>query len=164
MTTLPVIDPERTEFGFARTKCGCTNCREHCTHTPGNLVPADLERLFPGKLSSYSWVRRYLRASPGAIVAKAGRVFRIHTLVPARKEDGSCIFLEEDGCCGIHELAPYGCAFFDCHQSKAEADQRSVAGLNDIAQAFFGDELYAKLWRQLHEAGLTVPGPETTRR
>lgn len=54
-----------------------------------------------------------LLASPGAIVMQAGRVFQIPTLVPRRKPDGSCIFLDENDRCRIHEVSPFGCFSMD---------------------------------------------------
>ena len=42
---LPLRDPSRTEFGFARSICACPACRVFCHYVPGFLVPSDLERL-----------------------------------------------------------------------------------------------------------------------
>jgi hypothetical protein len=106
---------------------------------------------------------RYLLASPGAIVAKAGRLFRIPTLVPARRSDDACIFLTADNRCSIHPVSPYGCAFFDSHMSKQQAERRSVAGLNQIANAWKNDENYAEIWGVLCAKGRFAPGPEEGR-
>jgi hypothetical protein len=92
-----------------------------------------------------SWESRYLLASPGAIVAKAGRAFRIPTLVPARRSNRACIFLTDDNRCSIHAVSPCGCAFFDSHMSKAQADRRSIAGLNAIAWEWQNDGVYAAI-------------------
>lgn len=97
--TLPVIDPGRNEFGFGRTVCGCPDCVSNCRFIPGYLVPADLcrngEQLAPGD-DLLAWSRDHLLASPGAQVMRGGRVFRIRTLVPARRSDGACRFLTAD--------------------------------------------------------------------
>src|SRR6516162_6121893 len=96
---LPVIDPARSEFGFTRTICACTSCTASCRHIPGYLVPDDLVRLrdllSPGE-DLLTWSRGNLLASPGALVARGGQLFRIPTLVPARKSDRSCRFLTAD--------------------------------------------------------------------
>jgi Fe-S-cluster containining protein len=99
----------------------------------------------------------YLLASPGATVMKDGRVFQIPTLVPRRKEDGSCKFLDENNRCTIHAVSPYGCAFFDAHQPDEEANLRSSRGLQEIARHWAGGakvSAYVLLWRLLYAAGL----------
>jgi hypothetical protein len=94
---------------------------------------------------------------------QAGKVFRILTLVPARREDGACIFLTAESHCGIHAVAPYGCAFFDWDMDAAEADRRSAEGLRAILAAWFAGGRYAQVWAALHEAGLCAPAPEVGR-
>ncbi len=110
---LPVNDPERTEFGFARTVCACPDCTLNCQYIPGYLIPADLERIgqyhAPGA-EIFDWARGHLLASPGAMVRRGDAVFRIPTLVPARRPDGACLFLTADERCAIHVVAPFGCA------------------------------------------------------
>jgi len=93
-----------------------------------------------------------------------GRVFRIPTLVPQRKPDGSCKFLESDGC-AIHTVSPYGCAMFDAHQSPAEANRRSARGLQEIAREWAREarSMYVCLWRMLDAAGLRAVPPEIAR-
>jgi hypothetical protein len=131
------------------------------------LIPADLARIAafqePG-MDVLAWAQRHLLASPGALVARHGNLFRIATLVPARRDDGACLFLTPEGSCRIHSVAPFACAFFDDHMSRAEADRRSARGLMDILQAFQGDTLYARVWTMLQEAGRVAPAPEDARR
>lgn len=94
--SLPIVDLTRTEFGFARSVCACPACVRFCRHMPGYLIPADLDRirLHVGSSAEWlTWAAAHLRASPGALVMRASRVFRIPTLVPARRTDGGCIFL-----------------------------------------------------------------------
>jgi Fe-S-cluster containining protein len=164
---LPVLDPARTEFGFERTQCACAPCTANCYHIPGYLIPADLARIAafhqPGR-EFISWAHRHLLASPGALVAQKGRLFRIPTLVPARRDDGACVFLTPEGSCRIHPVAPFACAFFDHHMSGTEADRRSARGLMEIARAFQSGTLYAQVWVMLHQAGLVAPAPEDARR
>src|SRR4051812_14553427 len=114
--SLALVDPSRSEFGFSRTQCACPECVRSCEHVPGYLVPADLQRmrdqLAPGQ-DLTEWARKHLLASPGALVMRAGQMFRIRTLVPARRTDGACLFLTADRHCAIHRASPFGCAFFD---------------------------------------------------
>jgi hypothetical protein len=110
-----------------------------------------------------TWVRDCLLASPGALVARGGKVFRIPTLVPARRPDGACLFLTDDDRCAIHAVAPFGCAFFDVHQDTAEADERSTAGLRAVLADWLKDGPYAEVWQALAAAGLRAPPPEVGR-
>src|SRR5215469_8456673 len=132
---LPVIDPGRTEFGYPRSGCACPDCTAGCRHLPGYLIPADLDRLrahLAPDAELLSWARGCLLASPGALVARGGELFRIPTLVPARRPDGACQFLTEADACAIHAVSPFGCAFFDTHLAGAEANARSAAGLKAV--------------------------------
>ena len=163
---LPVIDPGRTEFGFARSVCACAECSAGCRYLPGYLVPADLDRvrahLAPGE-DLLAWARGSLLASPGALVAHRGKLFRIPTLVPARRPDGACLFLTDVGRCAIHAVAPFGCSFFDVHQAAAEADERSAAGLRAVLADWLAGGPYAEVWQGLDAAGLRAPPPEVGR-
>ncbi len=165
--SLPVVDPARTEFGFSRTQCCCPDCTRNCRHIPGYLVPADLERLHHHLAPAQdlkTWATQHLLASPGALVMRHGRVFRIPTLVPARRPDGACLFLTPTGRCAVHAVSPFGCAFFDAHMAHLEADRRSHHGLQAILEAWSDDALYAQVWASLAANGLVAPAPEVTRR
>jgi hypothetical protein len=129
-------------------------------------VPADLERLhqYHGPtLDLVSWAKQYLLASPGALVLQDGRVRRIPTLVPARQSSGACIFLTPENQCAVHAAAPFGCAFFDVHQSDQEANRRSLCGLRAIQHAWREAGIYALVWFALEEAGRVAPAPEVRR-
>lgn len=159
----------RREFGFARTVCACGDCTINCRFIPGMLIPADLERIAAhvGVDDMLAFAADYLLASPGAIVgcSDTGQTKRIPTLVPARGADGACRFLK-DGKCTIHEVSPFGCAFFDDHQASEESNRRSIEGLMAIDaewQRPVGESLYATLWVMLNEAGLNAPGPMLAR-
>jgi Fe-S-cluster containining protein len=104
-----------------------------------------------------------LLASPGATVLVDGQVAQIPTLVPNRRPDGVCRFLDPDNRCSIYAVSPYGCAFFDCHQSQREADIRSCRGLQAIAREWSVGGLYARIWVALHIAGFHAPSPTTAR-
>jgi Putative zinc- or iron-chelating domain len=164
--SLPVVDPARTEFGFCRTQCDCLECTRSCHHIPGYLVPADLERmhqhLAPDQ-NLHAWAKQQLLASPGALVLRHDQMARIHTVVPARRLDGACIFLTESGQCAIHAVSPFGCAFFDSHMRHQEADRRSIRGLQAIIDAWNAGEPYARVWVFLAGNGLVAPSPEVAR-
>ena len=161
--SLPLVGEQRTEFGFPRTVCACTDCTECCRHVPGFLVPADLTRLHEHLAPNedlLDWARRHLLASPGALVARASQRFRIRTLIPARQPNGSCIFLTADGHCAVHPVSPFGCAFFDVHMQADEATARSTAGLRAVLTDWLSFNVYADIWQELAAAGLKAPPPE----
>lgn len=155
----------RTEFGYARTACACERCAINCHYLPSYLIPADLPRLarFLGFGNVFEFAAEFLVASPGALVMSAGVRFRIRTLVPVRRSDGACTFLDERDRCRIHEWSPFGCAFFDDHQTKEEADTRSAEGLRDVQRAWLAGDVYAYVWRALHVLGRTSPPVEELR-
>jgi hypothetical protein len=155
------------ELGFQRTQCSCPACTISCRHIPGYLLPSDLlwlSKVHQPKLDISTWASQYLLASPGAIVARKGQLFRIPTLVPARRGDGACIFLTANNACAVHAVAPFGCAFFDAHMSGVQADCRSLAGLHTIARAWQAKDLYTTVWWTLYQAGRVAPAPEEARR
>lgn len=161
----PAANAARTEFGYARTACACERCALNCHYLPSYLIPADLPRVarLLGFDSVFEFAAEFLVASPGALVMSAGVRFRIRTLVPARRADGACTFLDERDRCRIHEWSPYGCAFFDDHQTKEEADAKSAEGLRDVQRAWLAGDVYAYVWRALHVLGRTSPPVEELR-
>lgn len=155
----------RSEFGFDRTVCACSECAINCRFIPGYLIPADLDRI-AGHLGCENLIEfalENLLASPGATVLERGQVRQIPTLVPARRSDGACKFLDANSRCTIHEVSPFGCAFFDAHQSKTESDYRSGSGLVQIDRAWHGDQLYARLWLLLKTIRRVGPSPVAAR-
>lgn len=158
----------RTEFGSARTACSCANCSINCRFIPGYLIPADLERIAAhvGAENLMAFAADNLLASPGAIVGTAdGQTRQIPTLVPARHGNGACKFLAANGDCSIHAVSPFGCAFFDSHQTTEESDNLSVQGLMAIDREWQqpDDSVYAAIWVVLNEAGLVAPAPMIAR-
>src|SRR5262249_49754312 len=97
------------------------------------------------------------------LVMRHGQTFRIPTLVPARRSDGACIFLTETAKCSIHPVSPYGCAYFDSHMSHAEADCRSLRGLQAVAEAWRAGDVYARLWTALSPSGVVAESLELAR-
>ena len=157
----------RTEFGFDRTVCDCHHCRQPCMHMPGYLIPDDLERMAVAMeyTNSLEFAREWLWASPGPLVGNTatGRAARIPTIVPARQDNGRCIFFMESGLCKVHAAAPAGCAFFDMHQSAGEAERRSLTFLKAVARAGAKGEPYSAVWHVLARTGRKAPPPESTR-
>ncbi|MGV8074235.1 MAG: YkgJ family cysteine cluster protein [Syntrophobacteraceae bacterium] len=152
----------RTFMGFNRTNCDCEDCARHCRYVPGYLMQKDIKDIaaFLGETEMDGFLKKYLLASPGALAMRGGRPFRIPTIVPARQENGWCIFFDGKHC-NIHPVAPVGCAFFDTHQ-----DREQLAGmvLNMLLQDWVsGLSLYCKSWNYLNDLGLTAPSPEEGR-
>jgi len=122
------------EHQFNRTKCACENCRACCKRQPGPLAPGDFERIVEHFIKThklerevaFQHVKRQLCASPGALVMQEdGIIRRIGSITPKRVR-GRCVFLDEQERCTIHEVAPFGCAFFDTHMGHRAAHPRSV--------------------------------------
>jgi hypothetical protein len=129
------------------------------------LIPADLNRI--AEYLNESDLTRFafdnLLASPGAIIYISGKLISIRTLVPARRSDSACRFLTAEDRCSIHPVSPYSCAFFQCGQSKEEADALSLRGLVEVAKAWRRGDLYAQLWMMLYHAGRVAPSPIESR-
>ena len=159
----------RAEFGFERSVCACHECTANCKFIAGYLVPADIERISRslGYSNVVTFALENLAASPGATVMNVeGHVFQIPTLVPQRRADGSCKFLDGQNRCTVHAVSPFGCAFFDAHQSTDEADRKSSRGLQEVAGQWVAGRasLYAMLWRLLYSAGRRAIPPQVARR
>lgn len=157
-------DP-RIMFGFARTECACDECALNCRFIPGYLIPTDLDAMTAhlGYESVLTFALEHLLASPGATVMADGEVFQIPTLVPARQTNGACKFLTKENHCAVHAVSPFGCSHFDVHQSKVEADERSLRGLHAIAQEWSAGGLYARVWAILHAMKRDAPAPQQAR-
>jgi hypothetical protein len=154
---------ERFEFGFARTTCACEVCINNCRNMPGFLLPDDLERIIPPFVDSFKWAESNLLASPGALVMNTGtgRQFRVGTLVPAVKATGDCIHLTADGRCGIHEIAPFGCAFFDCGPERDNLSHKGILAVQEAQRDPMSR--YARIWGHLHHIGRVQQSPEVLR-
>lgn len=138
---LPLI---REAFGFRRTICGCVFCKVHCRHLPGALDPSDLARLCPPGRDLLAWAEQHLRA----LIHKP-----YPTLVPARRESGSCHWYF-DGKCAVHDQAPYSCAFFDSHMPESEVAKRVAATVAAIRQDVAANGPYYQVWLHLRRKGL----------
>lgn|ERR1039457_2065940 len=145
---------KRTEFGAERNHCACKFCVTNCKFMPGFLIPADLSRMIRhyslSPIEILPWAEENLLASPGALVMKAGVTFRIPTLVPAVKPDGSCIHLRGKSC-DIYQIAPFGCAFFSCSHGD---EKLSALGLMEILRDREERGPYTYVWDHLNKSGL----------
>lgn len=151
----------KTMFGFHRTECACDECALNCQYLPGYLIPSDLSVIAAelGYDNLLTFALENLLASPGATVMANGELLQIPTLVPARQANGACQFLTKDNRCAIHCVSPYGCSHFDVHQTNAEADERSLAGLAAIAREWKVGGTYARIWTILHAIKREAPSP-----
>jgi hypothetical protein len=136
----------REEHGFRRTACGCALCSAPCKHIPGSLDPSDLARLCPPGQDLFAWAEQHLRA----VTDKP-----FPTLVPARQAGGPCHWYV-NGCCAVHEHAPYSCAFFDAHIDDAEVQRRSAATIRARRDDAAAQGPYLRLWQYLCDRGLTA--------
>lgn len=117
---------------YERTICSCSECVEYCKHRPGSLVPSDIKRIEEHLGEPIAGSTKF-QLSLQTMVIMNGELTAIPTIIPQTKEDGSCIFLDDEtGKCKIHEVSPYGCSHFDAHISDAEGHKRSHHGITDI--------------------------------
>lgn len=120
------MTPSTSEPPFTRTKCACTACVACCKRQPGALIRRDFARIirwYEERQSctaevAFAWFKRQFWASPGALVKDVdGVTHRVGTITP-RFRKGRCVFLNEKDRCDIHEVAPFGCAYYDTHMVK----------------------------------------------
>lgn len=117
---------------FERTVCACADDVFNCYLQPGYLGRGDAERI-AGALGRTELDPDLFRRGVAVLGnAATGRRLEVATIVPA-KRDGRCVFLDANDRCEIHAVAPFGCAYFDVHQTHAEADRRSLWMLQLIA-------------------------------
>src|SRR4030095_13883309 len=159
------MSDRRTELGFERTVCDCKACKINCAFVPGFLLPFDIRRiaLHRGYSNPVEFALDNLLASSGAIVVDRGPIRPIRTLAPARRQDGGCLFLDEEHRCRIHSVSPYGCSHFDAHQTNEEADLRSSAGHYQVDLAWKNDNLSRRFWLLLKALGRVAPAPVVSR-
>ena len=131
------MNPSHSEnSGFTRTKCACSQCTACCKRQPAALANGDFERIADylcektqGCLpeDALEAAKKHFWASGGALVKdlSTGQTRRVGTITPKRIR-GRCVFLTADDKCSIHEVAPFGCAYFDTHMPYEQAHPRSV--------------------------------------
>lgn len=128
---------------------------------------AELEKKIPEKTQillgaiirkmGLEFAEEHLEASTATKVMVKGEVLSVPTIVP-RKKDGVCHWLKNERC-SIHENKPFGCAYFDRHQSKRESDARSSWALKEIIEASSEESLvYLDTWKHLVLKGIVKEG------
>lgn len=115
---------------FKATECACLKDQAFCKEQPGHLLPGQMQEILTYLKVSIEEASKYFWNSPGMVLLRMGRLFRIRTITP-RFENGQCVFFKE-GRCSIHSVAPFGCRFFDAHMSLEEAQNRSQWGARQI--------------------------------
>lgn len=105
------------------------------------------------------FAREHLRASPGAIVKRQGKTFRVPYLVPVRKKGGACHWLTAGGQCAIHEVSPTGCAIFDGHMEPEYEKLVSQTAIFACEREFntWWNSQYWRLWKYLKSEKLMAP-------
>ena len=147
-----------------RTSCACAECTTPCRIKPGYLLPRDLRplaianRFMDDDAGCTEFAMNYLNASPGAKVMKERTVFHIPTLVPRMINPGTveaaCTFLTIEGKCAVHDVSPFGCGYFDYHQTDARyVNALASWGLQQIWDDMKQNGLYTRIWKTLKEAG-----------
>lgn len=147
-------------LGMVRTTCDCKLCQIACKLIPGYLIPSDLD-VMPKGNELLPWARTHLRASPGFMLGSSAPgmeevTVRLGTLVPARNALGACHWYVE-GKCQVHDVAPFACAYFDEHQSHAEARKRRQVGMLEVRDDYMANGPYRQLWELLWSEGLRGP-------
>lgn len=107
-----------------RTTCSCQECIACCKRQPGPLIEGDMEKIAAALGESLEETKKHFWASPGALVKnmQTGRAYRVGTITPKfDRRRGRCVFLTDDDRCSIHAVAPFGCAYFDTHMGREEA-------------------------------------------
>lgn len=149
-------EDQQPPWQFERTKCACSKCVQCCKRQPGPLAPRDFKRIAAFLGEDEITARQHFWASPGSIVKDwQGNVMRIGTITPRfDRRKGRCVFLGDDDRCKIHEVAPFGCAYFDTHMNEIEAQARSswLAGQQQRSEEY--QDLRAQLPYALHHKPL----------
>lgn len=117
---------------FNRTTCSCPSCVACCKRGGGPLLLRDVQPICE---RAGLPPERLLWASPGTVLGRVGfghiELKRVGTIVPQSTESGRCIFLTADECCAIHDIAPFGCAFYDTHMGQRDSTERTLWAVKD---------------------------------
>ncbi len=112
-----------------------TNCEKcgKCCYYEIPITLLDIERIADNLNDSYEEVFNYVIQDS---VSESSEIYKIN-----KKKDGSCIFLNNDGKCGIHEFRPRTCEFYRCdHLEKDEVMPWTVYYSDDAQKS--------KIWEQ----------------
>ncbi len=111
------------------TSCSCDKCVSACKNDPGRLIPEDLPKL--AGFLNYTVEELIISSLVKIPLSKKGGIYAFApaklkgkrllakpgTVVPDfyTKEHGTCIFLDDNGFCTIHEVKPFECgAYMGC--------------------------------------------------
>ena len=152
------------EFDFERTVCSCRHCQAGCEHSPGLLIPSDLDRLIPDGADPFVWAEEHLRAAISRVLNPLTEtLFLIPALIPAKSIMGHCHWYK-NGLCDVHDRSPFGCAYSDTHMGKGATRQRAEFAIKaKIAAATNEHSLYFRVWSHLSEKGLKYTPEESDR-
>lgn len=137
--------------------CTCRLCRIPCKIMPGFLMPADLPALI-GDADPFVWAKEHLVAKEcGTMFELSSQGNKAYTsvpnLLPKKKADGSCHWYENNRC-SVHEIKPFGCAYFSQHISDSYGIELTQF-TSEVRIKTFEDEtsLYRKIYDYLVSIG-----------
>lgn len=103
-----------------RRGCTCSLCKECCTREPGWFLPNEVDdaAVFMG-LPRADFIAKF---------CKEHMEDDVIVISPAQKpRSTSCIFLDSDGLCKIHEVKPYECKkVFGCGRESRHQNIREI--------------------------------------
>ena len=140
---------------FERTTCDCEICQVACRTMPGATIPNDIKRIaeYLGVENDETFWREHFEVSSGAVAMKGGVVFNVPSIVPAQRDDGSCVFLQ-DGRCTVHPVAPFCCSHFDTHMDSVAARPMTEACVRAQIDGHRTNSEWHRIGVYLERAGL----------
>lgn len=156
---------EREKYGYKRTECDCEECVNRCKTKPGMLLYDDLVRIYAKYLRDMKrneipkllfpqeeqfdnlmeFMHDHFVASLETEVVQNGEKKTLPLIVPRRRFNMECVFLEEDRCL-IHEYSPFGCAYFDHENHRQDL---LVQGLGELIEWSDKTQAYYAIWKEL---------------
>lgn len=132
--------------GFERSVCACQQCKAFCHNRPGCLAPADIDHIaahFGMESPTDDFVlKNFVATLDGPTTANDEHVDGdTFALRPAKKEDGSCVFLGSQGQCTIHPVAP-----FECRMTRDCDPVEGAAAMKALGKAILGSVDYQQHW------------------
>ena len=119
--------------------CGCLKCRAlHCFASPGAIHPNDIKKIVPmlaDGTPDLEWCEEHLCIVFEQIQMTEGGPSFIPTLHPqltatavhdGKEYQSMCVFLRDDGYCGLRKHAPYGCSILRTHDAPEETADKMV--------------------------------------
>jgi Fe-S-cluster containining protein len=143
----------RRELGMARTAvCDCPVCVGNCKERPGYMIVQDVDRIWKTvapQMSRSEFILTYVEPGTGFTTMNEDMKFiKTQTIRPKKIPGHGCIFLK-DNRCSIHEVSPFGCAFFKCGMPRAEADEKNHTAIRHILGDIQAGGLYYLIMERL---------------